>query len=125
MSEIVVEDISKRFGGLQALSGVSFPLRTGEVRAVIGPNGAGKSTLINCLTGAVIMDTGRLVIDGHPVAGNFSERLVDAGITRTFQNVRLFNSLTALEHLMLARRSYERSRRFRPGKGDLSPVQCQ
>ena len=118
MTDITVEDVSKRFGGLQALSGVSFSLRTGEVRAVIGPNGAGKSTLINCLTGAVAMDTGRLVIDGRPITGNFGERLVEAGITRTFQNVRLFSSLTALDHLMLARRSYERSRRFRPGRGD-------
>ncbi len=122
MTEITVENVSKRFGGLQALSGVSFPLRTGEVRAVIGPNGAGKSTLINCLTGAVAMDTGRLAIDGRPIAGKFGERLVEAGITRTFQNVRLFGSLTALDHLMLARRSFERSRRFRPGRGDARTV---
>ena len=118
MTDIAVENVSKRFGGLQALSGVSLPLRTGEVRAVIGPNGAGKSTLINCLTGAVAMDTGRLVIDGRPVGARLGERLVEAGITRTFQNVRLFASLTALDHLLLARRSYERSRRFRPGGGD-------
>ena len=122
MTDILVEDVSKRFGGLQALSDVSFTLRTGEVRAVIGPNGAGKSTLINCLTGAVLMDTGRLVIDGHAIGGKFGERLVEAGITRTFQNVRLFASLTALDHLMLARRSYEGSRRFRPGKHDARTV---
>ena len=117
-----MEDVSKRFGGLHALSRVSFPLRNGEVRAVIGPNGAGKSTLINCLTGAVAMDTGRLMIDGQAVTGKFGDRLVDLGITRSFQNVRLFASLTALEHLMLARHSYERSRRFRPGKGDAGRV---
>ena len=122
MTDILVEDVSKRFGGLQALSGVSFLLRTGEVRAVIGPNGAGKSTLINCLSGAVPMDTGRLVIDGRAIAGRFAEQLVEAGITRTFQNVRLFASLTALEHLLLARRSYERSRRFQGGRGDTARV---
>ena len=101
--------LSKRFGGLQALASVSFAIDAGQVLAVIGPNGAGKSTLINCLSGAVAADTGSVAIDGRAVPPRFNDRLVELGITRTFQHVRLFPSLTALEHLLLARRSFERT----------------
>ncbi len=109
---IEVQHVSKRFGGLTALDDVSFAVPGGHVLAVIGPNGAGKSTLINCLSGAVDMDAGRMLIEGRPIRRNFNAQLVQLGITRTFQNVRLFASLTALEHLLLARRAYERTRRY-------------
>ena len=117
---IEAHGVSKQFGGLKALDGVSFSVPAGRVLAVIGPNGAGKSTLINCLTGTVQRDSGQVSIEGRPLARN--AQLVEAGITRTFQTVRLFPSLTALEHLLLARRSYERSARFpasrfQPGGG--------
>ena len=97
--------ISKRFGGLQALDNISLVARGGEVTAVIGPNGAGKSTLIDCLTGVSRFDDGRVVIDGKDYDTVRLDRLVDLGISRTFQHIRLFESLTALEHLVLVRRN--------------------
>jgi branched-chain amino acid transport system ATP-binding protein len=112
---IEVVGVSKRFGGLQALDTVSLTARAGEVTAVIGPNGAGKSTLIGCLSGMVPIDAGHLRIDGIQAKLSPLSRLVDLGITRTFQNIRLYESLSVLEHLQLARLSYQRTRRARAG----------
>lgn len=109
--QIEVRGVTKRFGGLQALDGVSLRARTGEVTAVIGPNGAGKSTLMDCLSGITRMDAGELAIDGAVCRGNMLAQLVGLGITRTFQNIRLFESLDALEHVVLARLAYLRSQR--------------
>lgn len=100
---IEIENVSKRFGGLKALDRVSLVANGGEVTALIGPNGAGKSTFLNCITGVVPIDEGRVAVDGVPIPANPLSRLVEIGITRTFQNIRLFESLTALEHLLLAR----------------------
>jgi ABC-type branched-subunit amino acid transport system ATPase component len=100
---VEVENLSKRFGGLKALDRVSLVAMAGEVTAIIGPNGAGKSTFLNCITGVARIDEGSVFIDGVPLPSNPIGKLVDLGITRTFQNIRLFESLTTLEHLMLAR----------------------
>jgi ABC-type branched-subunit amino acid transport system ATPase component len=102
---VEVEGISKRFGGLQALDNISLVARGGEVTAVVGPNGAGKSTLLDCLTGVTPFDSGRVVIDGVAHDSERLHRLVELGISRTFQHIRLFESLTALEHLVLVRRN--------------------
>ncbi|MDX2156619.1 MAG: ABC transporter ATP-binding protein [Hyphomicrobiaceae bacterium] len=102
---VEVQGMSKRFGGLQALDNISLAARGGEVTAVIGPNGAGKSTLLDCLTGVTRFDSGRIIIDGLGHDAVRLDRLVDLGISRTFQHVRLFESLTALEHLVLVRRN--------------------
>lgn len=102
---VEVHGMSKRFGGLQALDNISLAARGGEVTAVIGPNGAGKSTLLDCLTGVTRFDSGRIVIDGRGHDAVRLDRLVDLGISRTFQHVRLFESLTALEHLVLVHRN--------------------
>lgn len=102
---VVVDAVSKRFGGLQALDDISLVARGGEVTAVIGPNGAGKSTLLDCLTGVTRFDNGRIVIDGVAHDTVRLDRLVELGISRTFQHIRLFESLTALEHLVLVRRN--------------------
>ena len=114
-----VDGVSKRFGGLQALDNVSLAARTGEVTAVIGPNGAGKSTLLGCLSGMIAIDAGRIRIDGNDARLAPLSRLVEVGVTRTFQNIRLSESLTVLEHLRLARLSYRRTQRARssgPGR---------
>jgi branched-chain amino acid transport system ATP-binding protein len=116
---IEVNSVSKRFGGLLALDDVSLTARTGEVTAVIGPNGAGKSTLLGCLSGMIRIDSGHIRIDGIDVVLTPLSRLVDLGITRTFQSIRLSESLTVLQHLLLSRMSYRRTRRAR-GR---SPVQ--
>ncbi len=110
---LAAQGLSKRFGGLLALDDVSFSLSAGRVLAIIGPNGAGKSTLINCLSGTVEPDAGTVSVDGRKTPSGLSSELVEIGITRSFQHIRLFASLTALEHLLLARRTYERTARYR------------
>src|SRR3978361_1978286 len=99
---VEVEGVSKRFGGLRALDDVSLTARTGEVTAVIGPNGAGKSTLLGCLSGMIPIDSGQIRIDGRAAGLSPLSRLIEVGITRTFQNIRLSESLTVREHLRLA-----------------------
>ena len=92
--------IGKRFGGLQALSDVSLTIRKGEVYGLIGPNGAGKTTFFNVLTGAYTPEEGELVFNGTELPLGKPHKVVEAGIARTFQNIRLFRDLTALENVM-------------------------
>ena len=92
--------ISKYFGGLTALSEVSLTINKGEVYGLIGPNGAGKTTLFNVLTGAYVPDEGEFVFDGTELPTGKPHRVVEQGIARTFQNIRLFRDMTALENVM-------------------------
>jgi branched-chain amino acid transport system ATP-binding protein len=110
---IEVEGVSRRFGGLRALDDVSLIARTGEVTAIIGPNGAGKSTLLGCLSGMIPIDAGHIRIDGRDALLTPLSRLVQTGITRTFQNIRLSESLTVREHLRLSWLSWRRTKRAR------------
>lgn len=96
-----VEGVSKVFGGIQALHDVSFDVRPGTIHAVIGPNGAGKTTLFNTITGAYSPEGGRIVFKGEEVQGRKVHELVAKGMARTFQNVELFGSLTALENVLV------------------------
>ena len=95
--------ISKRFGGGQALSDVSFSIQRGAIYGLIGPNGAGKTTLFNVLTGIYAPDQGAFSFDGTSLAGRPSHAVAAAGIARTFQNIRLFANLSALENVMIGR----------------------
>ena len=95
--------VGKRFGGLLALSSVSFALERGEIYGLIGPNGAGKTTLFNLLTGIYPPDSGAFLLDGKDISGLKSDRVAAAGIARTFQNIRLFANLSALENVMIGR----------------------
>jgi len=95
--------VGKRFGGVQALSGVSFSIRRGEIYGLIGPNGAGKTTLFNLLTGIYRPDAGSFEFDGAPLAGLAPHQVAARGIARTFQNIRLFANLSALENVMIGR----------------------
>ncbi len=95
--------ISKHFGGLAALSEVSIAIRRGEIFGLIGPNGAGKTTLFNVLTGIYAADAGELTFDGKRIDGYKPHRVAQHGIARTFQNIRLFTSMTALENVMVGR----------------------
>jgi branched-chain amino acid transport system ATP-binding protein len=97
------EGITKRFGGVQALSEVSFSIRRGEIYGLIGPNGAGKTSLFNVLTGIYTADEGGFVFDGAPLAGLKPNDVAARGIARTFQNIRLFANLSALENVMIGR----------------------
>ncbi len=98
-----VRGISKRFGGLQALSDVGIKIQRGQVYGLIGPNGAGKTTLFNVLTGIYAPDAGAFMFDGGPLAGLKAHQVAAAGIGRTFQNIRLFVNLSALENVMIGR----------------------
>jgi ABC-type branched-subunit amino acid transport system ATPase component len=120
-----VEGVSKRFGGLQAVDAVSFVAPGGMVTAVIGPNGAGKSTLLDCLSGITEWDTGRVALDGIAIGPHLAGDLVRLGITRTFQNLRLFESLTVEQHVLLALRSVKRSSRARVVDGASDPSTCR
>ena len=92
--------LTKHFGGLPALAEVSFRVAPGQVTALIGPNGAGKTTLINCLTGVIRPDGGEILFDGVDIAGMPAHRIARLGITRTFQNLRLFPRLSVLDNVL-------------------------
>ena len=103
MSLVAGRNVSKRFGGVAALSDVSFSISRGEIYGLIGPNGAGKTTLFNVLTGIYAPDAGDFTFDGHPLAGLKPHEVTARGIARTFQNIRLFANLSALENVMIGR----------------------
>ena len=97
------QGITKRFGGIQALSDVTFSIRNGEIYGLIGPNGAGKTSLFNVLTGIYAADAGVFSFDGAALAGLKPNEVAARGIARTFQNIRLFANLSALENVMVGR----------------------
>jgi branched-chain amino acid transport system ATP-binding protein len=99
------EGVSKRFGGVQALNQVSFSINAREIYGLIGPNGAGKTTLFNVLTGIYPADAGAFTFAGRSLAGLKPNHVAEAGIARTFQNIRLFVNLSALENVMIGRHS--------------------
>jgi len=109
MAHLVFEDVSVRFGGLQALCEVSFDLREGEILGLIGPNGAGKTTVFNVITGVYRVSTGRATYDGQPIEGVPPHRILRMGLARTFQNIRLFQNMTALENVMIAQHGRTRA----------------
>ena len=98
-----VQGVSKRFGGLQALTDVGITIRRGQVYGLIGPNGAGKTTFFNVLTGLYTLDAGSFELDGKPYKPQAVHQVAKAGIARTFQNIRLFAEMTALENVMVGR----------------------
>jgi branched-chain amino acid transport system ATP-binding protein len=96
---LAVEGLSRRFGGLRAVDGVSFDVAAGELVALIGPNGAGKTTVFNLITGFLAADAGRVRLAGSDITGWPPHRVAAAGLVRTFQLVRLFPALTVLENV--------------------------
>jgi len=98
-----VQGIGKRFGGLQALADVGMTIRRGQVYGLIGPNGAGKTTFFNVITGLYTPDSGSFALDGKPYSPSAVHEVARAGIARTFQNIRLFADMTALENVMVGR----------------------
>jgi len=96
-----VRGLSKRFGGLHAVRDVSFRVERGTVKALIGPNGAGKTTLFNLVSGVLPPDAGTVLLRGEPLDGEPSHRIAARGLSRTFQQIRLFAQMTALENVMV------------------------
>jgi branched-chain amino acid transport system ATP-binding protein len=98
-----VEDVSLSFGGVKAVSGVSFDIRKGEIRAIIGPNGAGKTSMLNVINGFYLPQRGRITFKGRTLARMRPYEAAVGGIARTFQNVALFKGMTALDNIMAGR----------------------
>lgn len=101
MAQLEVKQLTKRFGGLVAVDTVSLQVPSGGIVGLIGPNGAGKTTVFNLITGLYPSDSGDIILDGHNLAGHPPHKIAEHGISRTFQNIRLFTSLTALENVLI------------------------
>ena len=100
---LAVTGVNKRFGGLQALSDVGLEITSGNIYGLIGPNGAGKTTFFNVITGLYTPDSGEFKLDGEAYTPTAVYQVAKAGIARTFQNIRLFGGMTALENVMVGR----------------------
>lgn len=98
-----IAGVSKHFGGILALQEVSLEVREGEIYGLIGPNGAGKTTLFNCITGLYRVSAGEIFFAGAPVHNQKPHRIVQRGLARTFQNIRLFANMTALDNVRVGR----------------------
>lgn len=101
--------LCKRFGGVKALDNISISIPAGAIYGLIGPNGAGKTTLFNVLTGLYQAESGSITFDGQAILNSKPHVVVQAGIARTFQNIRLFGHMTALENVMVARHSQSKA----------------
>lgn len=101
MALLTVENVTRRFGGIVALDGVSFDVGAGEVVGLIGPNGAGKTTAFNVITRLYTPDEGRVAFDGTDLLSTPPHRVVRLGIARTFQNLALFSTMTVLENVLV------------------------
>ena len=98
-----IQEISKAFGGVQAVNRVSLDVNQGDLMSVIGPNGAGKTSLLNMISGFYHPDHGRILLDGTDVTHASPSRIAERGVARTFQNIALFRGMTVLDNLMLGR----------------------
>ena len=93
--------VTKRFGGLVAVSRFDFDIPQGSIVSIIGPNGAGKTTFFNCITGFYGFDEGEIVFSDHRLNGRSADQITRLGIARTYQNIRLFANMTAIEKILL------------------------
>lgn len=101
--------MTKRFGGLVAVNSLDFFIPRGSIASIIGPNGAGKTTFFNCITGFYQINEGEIIFDGQRVNGKTPDQITRAGIARTFQNIRLFNNMTAIENIMVGQEAHLKS----------------
>ena len=108
-----IREVSKAFGGVQAVARVSLDVVPGDVLSVIGPNGAGKTTLLNMISGFYHPDRGRITLEGEDITRLSPSHVAERGIARTFQNIALFRGMTVLDNLMLGRHVHMRSGVFR------------
>jgi branched-chain amino acid transport system ATP-binding protein len=100
---LAVRDLGLRFGGIKALSGISFDVREHEIRSIIGPNGAGKSSLLNCINGVYTPTEGSIAFRGRTFRHMDSRQVAEMGIARTFQNLALFSGMSVLDNIMAGR----------------------
>lgn len=109
MAHLACHDIILSFGGVTALSGVSFDVAKGEIFAVIGPNGAGKSSLLNCISGLYRPQKGKILFDGNNVTHLKPHRRAQAGIARSFQNIALFHEMSVTDNILIGRHLHLKS----------------
>ena len=100
MAILELKDVTKKFGGLTAVDGVNLKVEENQICALIGPNGAGKTTVFDMITGAYQVTSGDVIFNGESICGKKPHQIVEKGIARTFQNIRLFKSATVLENVM-------------------------
>ncbi|MBN1666175.1 MAG: ABC transporter ATP-binding protein [Anaerolineales bacterium] len=103
MNVLETYNLTKRFGGLTAVNRVSIEIPQGSIYSIIGPNGAGKTTFFNCITGFYAPDEGEMIFNGRSLLGLAPDRVTSAGIARTYQNIRLFPTMTAIENILVGR----------------------
>jgi branched-chain amino acid transport system ATP-binding protein len=101
MAQLILEGVSRRFGGLWAARGVDLNIPSGSITGLIGPNGAGKSTVVNLIAGLSRLTEGRITLDGEPIHELMPDRVARKGIARTFQNIRLLNEVSVLDNVAL------------------------
>ena len=104
-----VKDLSRAFGGLQAVNKVSFSVKKDTIKALIGPNGAGKTTLFNLVSGMLPPDSGSILFNRLPIQGLKSYQIASKGMARTFQHIKLFPKMTALENVMIGRHTHSKA----------------
>jgi len=101
MAVLESKKVTKRFGGLQALSNIDLEVKEQSIHSVIGPNGAGKTTFFNCVTGFYIPEEGTIFLKGRNITGLSPDRVTRLGVSRTYQNIRLFKNMTAVENILV------------------------
>ena len=106
MDILSTQKVTKRFGGLVAVGDLDIVIKEHSIHSLIGPNGAGKTTFFNCITGFYRPETGKIFFDNHPLIGLSPDRIVRLGISRTYQNIRLFPNLTAMENILVGLHSH-------------------
>ena len=105
MSVLIAKNVTKRFGGLEALGHIDLDLKEQSIHSIIGPNGAGKTTFFNCVTGFYTPEEGKILLNGDlNITGLSPDRVTHLGISRTYQNIRLFKNMTAVENMAAAQR---------------------
>ncbi|MBQ6335397.1 MAG: ABC transporter ATP-binding protein [Erysipelotrichaceae bacterium] len=101
MALLEVKDLTIRFGGLVAVDDLNFTMEEGQITSLIGPNGAGKTTVINLLTGFYTPNEGKVILDGEDITGNSTDIVVQKGLSRTFQNIRLFSNMSVEDNILI------------------------
>lgn len=109
MVQLSCSDIQLNFGGVRALSGISFEVRKGEIFAIIGPNGAGKSSMLNCISGVYHPQIGKITFEGNDISSCPPAERAKMGIARSFQNIALFKGMTVLDNLLIGRHLHQRA----------------
>jgi branched-chain amino acid transport system ATP-binding protein len=109
MAFLVAERVTKKFGGLVAVDKLDFEIEPGSIVSVIGPNGAGKTTFFNCIAGFYHPDAGRILFEGVPIQALRPDQISHLGISRTYQNIRLFGNMTAFENILVGQHQHMRA----------------